>query len=152
MFVPTRAMLQQCAKAAGGGAADHAADLGSASIFLIKAPYSFTVDSVLADPALEEADYSGYARTALGAPSTPHIGQNGKSLVAFPSHVFGPSDTITLNSIYGYGLTGSSSLGMLGGELFDQPITQPNNLAAFVLQINVGFDPLANYGLASVSN
>ena len=124
--------------------------LGSASVGLIAAPFTPTVNSKVSD--FTEANYTGYARQAAGVSSVPFVDPNLIMTVEGPALRFQPTDTITINSIYGLFLTGHDSTALLGVEMFDAPIPLPNPLAALTIVTRVGLQTTANFGFSLVSN
>lgn len=152
MWVMTRAYLNNLVSVAGGNGSDSAAVLDGSFEALIKAPYGPTVDSLLTDPALEEADYEGYARQANAAWTPPFVGQNGKSLTSAEMHVWSPTGDDTVNTIHGHMLIGADSATLLGCEMFDEEIPQVDADSGFPTVPIVGLDPNQNYGSSLVGN
>lgn len=152
MWVPTRPLLAAMLSAVNGVGADTFAILDGAFSALIKAPYGPTVNSVLTDPSLSEANYQGYARQAISAWNGPYVGQNAKSLTADSALFWSPTGDDTVNTIYGHMLIGSDSTTLLAVEMFDDSIPQVDEDSGFMTTPIFGLDPNANYGSSLVGN
>jgi hypothetical protein len=125
--------------------------LGSASVALIAAPFTFTPAQVNFN-GLTEANFDGYARKAASFGGTPFIDENGVYTVQGSALVFQPSDTVTANSIYGYVLTGSNSVTVQGGEVFNSPISLTGPATALTVVPRCGVPVNGGLGFAVVAD
>jgi hypothetical protein len=124
--------------------------LGNASIGLVAAPLVPTPATTLAN--ITEANFSGYKRQAAGVASVPFVDPNGVISLEGPSLLWQPTDTVTVNTIYGLFWTGSPSTSLMGVEMFDSPIPLPDTLHALTIVPRIGLDQNASYGSSLVSN
>jgi len=125
--------------------------LGSSSVGLIAAAFSPSPTLKLAD--ITEANYSGYVRQAVGAWAGPFIDDNGLSYIQGTLLNFHPSDTTTMNTIFGAFMTpGSSSTKLTLAEQLASPIPLDATTTNLSIAVRVALDPSGNFGMSLVSS
>lgn len=147
MNQPTKVLLDAMLKALGS----ESTSLGNASLGLCKAPFTPTVNLAIAD--ITEANYSGYARQGLGTTTTTFTGGDGKEYVEFTTLRFQPTDTVTVNTVYGLFLVlASDTTKLADSDAFTAPIPMSGPSNQITITPRFGLDPAANYGLNVISN
>ena len=147
MNVPTRVALDSILATVGSDTTL----LGNGSIGLIAA--AFTPGPALTLASLTEANFSGYARKALGTTTTTFTGGDGLEYVEFNTAQWIPSSTTTVNTIYGAFLTnGNSTTSLFTSDSFTTPLPMAGPSNQITITPRVGLDPSGNFGLNIVSN
>lgn len=152
MWIPTRVALNAAMKLLGDDTVPAGQKINGAFLVLFKAPPPAIIDVAWGDVSATEADFSGYARAALGTWSAPVVGEGGKSLRINTAEIFTADDTITTNTVYGQGLLGSDSATLLATEAFDTPIPIAALGASVISTPIFGMGPnAAGYGSSLVT-
>lgn len=151
MWTFTRACLDAIVKSASSGSGADSLTMGSWSIGLAKAAITPSVNTVLAD--ITEADYTGYARLALGTMQAPFTDPAGLSLTESALKTFRPGSDTVPNTIYAGILLGSgaASQTLYGVEVLDAPVNLVDTHSLLSYVVRVGLPPIANYGISIVA-
>jgi hypothetical protein len=147
VWTPTRELLERLLERAIGSSS--VTTMGNASVGLMRAPLSPSVNTVLAD--ITEANFDGYVRKAAGFNGSAHIGPGNLTIVQGSTLVFVPDDTTTVNTIYGQFLVDGSASVLLGVEMFDQEYPLPTPAYQLTIVERFGLTPGTTYGASLVA-
>jgi hypothetical protein len=126
--------------------------LGNGSIGLIAQPFSGSQSTTLVNQ-LTEANYNGYARQALGNPSTTFVGSDGNVYNEFNTLQFVPTGSSTPNTIYGVFFTpGNDSTKVWQTDALAAPFGMSSSLNRLTITPRCGLNPAGNFGLNVISS
>lgn len=110
------------------------APLENVTVHLVKDTFIPTPNTLPAELATHEADYTGYAASTAVDWLTPYIDGDGSGVVRAESVEFQPTGTATANTIYSYWLqTGTGGTAKLVGfKLLDEPVTLATPFDAYI--------------------